>query len=340
MYSFEQIDIDKIDIEEYYGFEKKSPFTTLPWLRFLIEDNKANPVIVRITDNNELIGYFTGLTIRKFGIKIFGSPFKGWSTCFMGYDLFDYSLIKELLEPTIEFIYKKTKCHYIEIVERNLNPDDMKNIKYKTEITSTLEIDIDKTDEELMKSFDSRCRTIIRQFEKNDAIIEIAEPNEKYIEEIYDQLCDVFLKQNLASPYSMDKMKIFIKNLRNGEMLFCVKVLDPDGKNIASTIFYGYNKICFGWCTASYREAQHFRPNEQMIWFGLRYLRDAGYKVFDYAGKAKYKYKYYPTEVDYLRITATKYPILITLRNLAQKTFWIWLKIRGTLKKITVKNLK
>ena len=65
MYSFEIIDIDKVNQEEFNSFVRKTPFTTIPWLKFLSEDKKAIPVIVRITQNEKLIGYFSGLTFKK-----------------------------------------------------------------------------------------------------------------------------------------------------------------------------------------------------------------------------------------------------------------------------------
>ena len=165
MYTFEKIDIEHVDINEYYDFENKCMFATLPWLNFLAEDNNAEPVIVRITKDSALIGYFTGLTFKKFGIKLFGSPFKGWATGYMGFDLHDRSLIKDLLEPTIKFIFKTTGCWYIEIAERYLGRQDQSEIKYKTEIVATLEADINKTDEEFLRSVKKDCRKYIRQFE-------------------------------------------------------------------------------------------------------------------------------------------------------------------------------
>lgn len=332
MYSFELIDIDKVDISEYYNFEKKSPFTTLPWIRFLMEDNNAQPVIIRITEDNELIGYFTGLTVKKFGVKIFGSPFKGWGTCYMGYDLHDYSLIVKILEPTIKFIFTHTKCLYIELTERNLGVDKINDIKQKTEVFTTLEIDINKSDEEFFRSIKRDCRKYINQFEKRGATIEIAEPDEAFAAELYDQLCDVFAKQKLVPTYSLNKIIVFLKNLKDSGMLLCLRVRDLRGKSIASFVYYGKNEKCFGWCNGSYREFQHYRPNEYMVWHGLRILRDRGYEIFDYAGVREYKYKWNPREVQYLRVMVAKYPILIRLRNIAQETFWLLLKIKGYMK--------
>jgi len=34
--------------------------------------------------NEEVVGYLAGFTIRKGPIKIFASPFPGWTTAYMG----------------------------------------------------------------------------------------------------------------------------------------------------------------------------------------------------------------------------------------------------------------
>ena len=333
MYRFELINIEDVDIDEYYGFEEKSPFTTIPWLKFLMEDNDGEAVIVRITDENNLIGYFTGMKISRFGVKIVGSPFKGWATCYMGFDLYDYDLVKELLDPVIKFLFKKTGCCYIEIADRHLYPQDAKDIKYPIEMFTTLEIPIYKTAEEFLSSITSKCRRLLNQFERRGAVVERAEPDDAFAEEMYSQMCEVFEKQNLVPTFSLKRIKLYLKHLKDSGMLYCYVVKDPEGRIIASVAFNGFKKKIFGWSTASHRKYLNYRPNEYMVWHALREFRDLGYEIFDYAGAAPYKYKWNPREVTYLRIIASKIPGLLAARNLAQFIYWKILKIRGMINK-------
>jgi hypothetical protein len=301
----------------------------------------ASPVIVRITesDTDALVGYFTGLTIRKFGLKLLGSPFEGWSTCYMAYDVYDQSLIKDLLAPTIRFIFQKTGCVYLELVERNLTTDDfgyidgklrkMGGFNYKLDTVPSLEVDIAKPDAELIRAIRKDCREFIRQFERRGASVEIAEPTAEFVEELYAQIREVFAKQNLVPPYSIEKIRLLLENLQGSGMLLCLVIREPQGKNIASIVFAGRSQKCFAFFTGSHRDFQHFRPNEYMVWYGIRYFRDRGYTVFDYAGVAAYKYKWNPREVYYVRIMASRYPGLICLRNKAKDIFRFLMKVRG-----------
>ena len=83
----------------------------------------------------------------------------------MGFDLHDYDLISELLEPTIDFVVKETKCLYLELVDRNLTIEQVIHTKFKVDIVQNIELDIDKTDEELLKHVKNDCKEYIRQFE-------------------------------------------------------------------------------------------------------------------------------------------------------------------------------
>jgi len=91
----------------------------------------------------------------------------------------------------------------------------------------------------------------------------------------------------------------------------------------------GLNQRCIAWCTSSCRKYQHFRPNEYLIWYGIRKFRDLGYKIFDFTGIRQYKYKWNPKEVHYIRITATKYVILKYLRDAILKLYWVYLKVKA-----------
>ena len=76
------------NLDDWDGILKTFPdqdiFQTPAWLRFLAESQGAEPVIAVLKDNRDSVGYFAGLTVRKGGMKILGSPFVGWSTEYMG----------------------------------------------------------------------------------------------------------------------------------------------------------------------------------------------------------------------------------------------------------------
>lgn len=337
MFNFERIYIDEICMEEYHNIKGKTVFTTVPWLRYLENSLNCEIIILRISKNNTFVGYFTGIIIKKFFLRICGSPVKGSTTPYMGFDIIDGTNPVEILPEIINILFKQYKCLYIELVDKDILFEDAKNLPYTVIPSSTLELNIERTDEELFKVFKTDCRNFIRQFERRGATIEIAEPNRQFAHEYYLQLIEVFKKQDLVPAYSENKVVYMLESLANTNSLLCLRVRNPEGFCIATSIFVSYNDTFYFWGAASYREFQFHRPNEYMIWFAIKYWRDRGVKVFDMMGIRNYKLKFGPNKVERARIIVTKYTFLIKLRNMLQKLYWLLLGIKGKIFKFKKK---
>jgi len=326
MYSFKEVCIKEIDVEEYHALPQKSVLTTKDWIEFVEEDSKATPIILRITEGSRFVGYFTSLVIRKFRLKIVGSPFPGWSTPYMGMDLVDSSEKIRVLPELISFIMKEIKCSYFQINDRDITFEELFKIKEFHNLfvskTETLELNIDGDDAFIFKNMKTDCRNFIRQFERRGAIIEQAEPNDEFAEEYYQQLIDVFAKQNLVPTYTVEKVKCLLRHLAKSNCVLCLRVTSPEGEKIASSIFPAFNKKMFFWGGASLRKYQNYRPNEFMIYTAIRYWRDHGCTEFDMVGNRPYKKKFGSWEVQYPCITVSKYRFLIALKNIAASMYY------------------
>ena len=325
MYSFTEVRLADLNIDEYYSFKDKTVFTTVPWLNYLLEDTPgAEPILVRIVKDNELKGYFTGMKVKKAGIGILGSPFRGWSTCFMGLDAADDVQEQDRIDiyrEIVPLLMKTHQCRYMCVSDRALSLDESRK-HFRTASTDTLELNIKRTDEELFKVFKTDCRNFIRQFERRGAALEIAKPDDMFAEEFYQQLIDVFDKQGLNPTYSLEKVKRLLKNLSAADMVLCLRVRDPEGKSIASSIYPGYKNKFFFWGGASYRSSQHYRPNEYMIWSAIKYWRERGAEHFDMVGVRDYKKKFGPEEVHYATLEFANPSFLIGAKNLAEKLYF------------------
>ncbi len=160
--------------------------------------------------------------------------------------------------------------------------------------------------------------------------MEIAEPNDDFAEEYYKQLENVFAKQGLVPTYSLNKVKCLFRHMKGGGNILCLLVKDPDGKAIASLIFFGYKKKFFGG-GVSYRFGQHYRLNEYMIWTAIKYWRDRWCKIFDMVGVRDYKKKFGSYTELYAKIIIPKFKILFILRNIAKNLYFILLKLKETI---------
>ena len=332
MYEFQRIPIESLDREEFDTIPGKSVFTSIPWIHFIESDKRATPLIIRISIDGSYLGYFSGLIFIRIGIRIIGSPFRGWSTCFMGLDLLSNEHRVLIIPELIRYLFVQFGCSFIEITDRHLTMEQARDMQCRVVPVRTLELDINKNNDELFMHMKTDCRNFIRQFERRGANLEVAKPSSNFACEYYNQLIDVFAKQKLVPTYRVEKVERLFAALGDTENILCLRVLDPQKKCIATSIFIGYGDKFFFWGGASYREYQHYRPNEYMIWKAIQYWRDRGCKVFDMVGVRNYKRKFGSIEREYPCMIFAKNRILLFIRFFAEKAFYSLLSLRGVLK--------
>jgi hypothetical protein len=77
---FHPIDAQSADWKRLDCFADRTVFQTREWLQFIAESQLAVPVLAELRESSDVQGYFTGLTFSKFGMKVLGSSFPGWTT--------------------------------------------------------------------------------------------------------------------------------------------------------------------------------------------------------------------------------------------------------------------
>src|SRR5882672_6280686 len=118
MARFERITMDSAEWSRTLSaFPDRIVYQTSAWLSFLAETQQGEIVIAALKEGSETIGYFCGLIVRKFGFKILGSPFRNWSTPYMGFNLCPGVSRRVALEALLEFAFKKLGCIHFEVVD-------------------------------------------------------------------------------------------------------------------------------------------------------------------------------------------------------------------------------
>ena len=94
--------------------------------RVVAATQQADPVVARVLRGDEQVGWFTGLVVRRFGIRILGSPFAGWMTGPMGFDLDPGVSRREAAQALIRFAFKDLRCLHLEVIDRQAKDDDVR----------------------------------------------------------------------------------------------------------------------------------------------------------------------------------------------------------------------
>ena len=315
-----QIDCKTADWKLLDSFEDRTVFQTRAWLRFVEESQNAKPVLAEVREGGDVVGYFTGLTFSKFGMKVLGSSFPGWTTPYIGFNLKLGASRRAALEALERFAWDHLKCLHMEVSDPNFAFEDGEALGFGAEYYASYRTDLTKSEDELFNGMESACRRCVRKAEKSGVKIEEAH-DLAFADEYYEQLQDVFAKQGLVPTYSVERVRSLVKNLEPSGSVLLIRARDPEGKCIATGIYPGFNKIAEFWGNASFRSHQSFRPNEACHWYAIRHWKKRGAAIFDWGGEGTYKEKYGCTPHRVPWFTKSKYQIVGTLRNEARNMF-------------------
>ena len=300
-------------------------FQTPEWIEFIKKTQDVKPIILHIYRNSEEIGFFTGFLFKKMGVRIVGSPFRGWTTLYMGFNIKNTANIDRasLIKPLWRFLQKKYRCIYAEIVDRYISIDDAYKYNLRFAVQESYGIDLDQCQENILKGFTKKCRKHIRQFENSNSRIESVEPTDEFAELFYEQLKLVFGYQCLAPSYDVIRVKALLSELKKENRVLCLKAFDPEGKCRGTSISFGYYNTCYAWASTSVREGKDYCQSEGLRWHAIKYWTQKGCAYYDLAGVRLYKEQFNPYLIKVPRIILAKFSGLILLRDLAEKFYWI-----------------
>ena len=316
----QQIDLRAADWKLLDSFADRTVFQTQAWLEFVAESQGATPVLAEVREGSDVAGYFTGLTFSKFGMKVLGSSFPGWTTPYIGFNLKPRVSRRDALAALEEFAWDELKCLHMEVSDPHFTFEDGEALGFKPEYYGSYRTDLTKSEEELFNGMESACRRCVRKAEKSGVAIEEAH-DLAFADEYYEQLKDVFAKQGLVPTYSVERVRSLVKHVEPAGNVLLIRARDPEGKCIATGIYPGFNQIAEFWGNASYRAYQNVRPNEACHWYAIRYWKKRGAAIFDWGGEGTYKEKYGCTPHRVPWFTKSKYQILGALRNEARNLF-------------------
>ena len=85
----QRLDAREIDWEKLDALDDRNVFQTREWLDFVEATQGAEPVVAEMREAGRTVGFFTGLVVSRFVIRIIGSPFQGWATGYQGFNLLE-----------------------------------------------------------------------------------------------------------------------------------------------------------------------------------------------------------------------------------------------------------
>ena len=306
-------------------FDTKTVFHETSWHDHLLSIHKKSRIeYFSINEKNTIIGFFCCMVVKKFGLKIMGSPLGGTGTNYMG-PVVNKDFNQDKLIDSIVRICKKFGIAHLEICNDFLSPHVMSRNEFNIYNDCTHKLKIAETKEEAFNNLKSTCRNRIKKALKNNLSVEVT-GSSSIIEHFYEQFKEVYGKQGMAAPFGISRIKSLYNSLYDRRRLLTVWVRN-NNEVIATGLFpYDENAIYF-WGAASWLKYQKLCPNEILHWNVIKFAVEKNIKEYNMCGGgSQFKNKFGGTDVDYLHYSKSLFPMLNSFRNLFKK--WHFLKLR------------
>jgi hypothetical protein len=299
------------------AFDDRVIFQTREWVEFVAATQEAEPVFARVLDGGAPVGFFTGLVVRRVGVRILGSPFPGWTTSTMGFNLAPGTSRRAAVEALLPFAYRGLGCVHLELKDRLLTLDHLDGLGFRTSPFTVFEVDLAPPEDQVFAAMSSACRRAVRKGEKVGVTVEEADPGD-FGDEYYAQLEEVFARQSLRPSYDVERVRALIRHVHPTGRLLLLRAVSADGEPIATGIFPAMNGVAYFWGGASRGSHQILRPNEAIFWHAMRHWKARGVTKLDMGGGGDYKRKYGPRELSIPFARRARVPGLVRMRDLAE----------------------
>jgi CelD/BcsL family acetyltransferase involved in cellulose biosynthesis len=272
-------------------YSEAEAFHSPEWLAYLAATQGARPVVAVVRAEGRPVGHFVGAVVRRFGVKILGSPMPGWGTQHMGFLLEQEVDRGAVAAAVLRYAFGELGCVHVELSNRSLSGENMVHSGYVAESGATYLIDLRASEEDILARMSARTRTYVRRAARNGLRAEIGTDGD-FADEYHAQLSEVFARQGLAPTYGVERVRHLIEEMGPSGQLLLLRVRGDDGVTLATGVSVGRNGVAVNWGTASAQTASALHPNELLWWEMMRIWRSRGVSLFDMGGRGDYKAKY------------------------------------------------
>ncbi len=297
--SFERVALDDVPWASLERAPDRTVFQTREWLEFLVTTQRVDPVVARVHQDGEPIGWFTGATMRRRGLTFLGCPLRGWTTPAMGFNLVPGVDRTAALAALPSYAFSDLRCIHLEFADRSLTRDEDVPDGFEIGHLGGYELALERggvalDDDGLMDAMAKNGRRDVRRALRNGIVVEeVPATDPEFAAQYYAQVAEAFAKRDLVPTYPVERVSAVMEHLGPSGRLLLLRSYTPDGDLAATGIFPGLSgSTAEYWMGGSYRTHQALLPNEALMWTAIRTWRDRGAVRFNFGGGGKYKAKY------------------------------------------------
>lgn len=299
------------------GHPDAEVYHTAAWLDFLAATQHAEPVVAVVRRDDRPVGHFVGAIVRRFGLRIMGSPLRGWTTQCMGFLLDDDTDRRAAADALPAFAFHDLGCVHVELADRKLTAARMRGSSYETETGRTFVLDLTRSEADILAGMRRTTRQEIQKAIRQGLRVDCAS-DDAFAHEFYEYLRATFSRQGLLPTYPAERVPSLIHAMEASGRLLMLRVRSPDGRSIATSLSVGMGRTAVAWGMGFDRSMAAYHPNELLWWETIRSWKARGAAVFDFAGAGTYKEKYGGNETPTVHYYRSRWPILRQGRSLVR----------------------
>jgi D-aspartate ligase len=266
---------------------------TRAWMDSLAATGLGRELFIVFERAGETVGCLPGLVSSVGPLRLFGSPRAGWQTVSVG-PVFDAERLTthELMTSLVAFLESRRIAH-MELMDHTLSPDAMRELGFEGEPVPTYVAPLYPGDERrAFRALKESARRNIQRAERLGLEVRF-EQDERFVDEHYDQLREVYLRGGHIIPFSRQRVLQCFRHMREAGRLIAVSVNLPGGAAcIATGMFLLYGEELLLWMWAHREHYRWYRPTELMTWTVMRHAMERGCTRFDLMGRGDFKLKF------------------------------------------------
>jgi CelD/BcsL family acetyltransferase involved in cellulose biosynthesis len=315
-------------------YRTKTLFHESAWLAHLLDIHPDGRIrYFEVHGDAGVVGLACALEVRRFGLRVWGSPLPGTGTNYLGPALDDASLMEEAVRAFVECGRARRVAH-IELANPALDGADLSALGFTAQPGLTHLVPLPDNAEEAWAGLKSACRNRVRKGQQNELRPEITD-DPAIADEFFEQFIEVYGKQGMAVPFRVERPRSLFRRLAPAGRVLALRIWAGD--HIAATGLFPYDERCiYFWGAASWLADQHLCPNELLHWTVMEAAVERGIPLYNMCGGAsRFKDKFGGSDQPYTMHTRSAHRILDLGRDALRRWHWMKLKLRGPAKQGT-----
>jgi hypothetical protein len=272
-------------------YDGRQLFHHKAWLDQLAVAHRAAIGLWAIRAGGRTVGYFCGGIVKKGPFRVLGSPLKGWYTNFMG-PIVNSDFDQSAFLAAIDDLAAEERLAMVEIESPRLLDHGLCKFNYEPVDQPTYVIDIvpDRLDT-MWKRLHRKARKAVRVAKEHGVMVEDTD-DPAIIDELYDELAERLARKKTSLRFSKHLPQLTFRYLRPLNLIFALRVLDPQRRTIATGLFPHDDRTMYFAFTGSRMSAWNLFPNDLMHWAVIELAAAQGIRAYNMCGFGRFKSKF------------------------------------------------